>query len=156
MKTIETLVGVDWFANVGQPMLTIFPHANVIADWTAAVDSCSSSTWEDVCTESRNDLTVHLNAVCKDDFQKWNEVVGIAKQELAGPWRQMAQKVHATSLPKVVADCVEWDTMHAFVCEYYAQWKPPTFFSDLLQVYKFGHFPCGWDGDWPTGKLCIF
>jgi hypothetical protein len=30
------------------------------------------------------------------------------------------------------------------------------FFLELLTVYEAGHFPCGWVGDWPRGKLVVY
>ena len=30
------------------------------------------------------------------------------------------------------------------------------FFLELLMVYEAGHFPCGWRGDWPDGKLIVY
>jgi len=32
---------------------------------------------------------------------------------------------------------------------------PAHFFLELLWVYEAGHFPCGWLGDWPSGKLIV-
>jgi len=33
---------------------------------------------------------------------------------------------------------------------------PCTFFREQLQWFHAGHFPCGWDGDWPVGKMKVF
>lgn len=30
------------------------------------------------------------------------------------------------------------------------------YFRGLLPWYEAGHFPCGWDGEWPEGRLRIF
>lgn len=156
MKTIETLVGVDWFSNVGQPIPAIGESVVYISDWREAVASCSEPNWEDVCTEARNDLTMHLNRVCNAEFQSWNEVVNDAKLALAEPWKRMRSKLENEGLPQIVAECVEWDTMHAVACERYAAWNPPRFFERLLSFYQSGHFPCGWVGTWPEGKVRVF
>ena len=29
-------------------------------------------------------------------------------------------------------------------------------YTKLLNVYKKGHFPCGWDGNYPDGNLLIY
>lgn len=156
MKTIEALTDVEWFSNVGQPSPLGSENVEFVSDWREAIQSCSDASWEDVSTEARNDLTMHLNRVCKRDFQKWNEVVNEAKRELAESWNRMRSKLESEGLPKIVADCVEWDTMHAVACEYYASWNPPQFFERLLSIYQCGHFPCGWAGAWPDGKLRVF
>lgn len=156
MKTIDALVDMDWFANVGQAIPEIGESVISVADWREAVASCSQPFWEDVCTEARNDLTMHLNSVCKAEFQSWNEVVNNAKRELTDSWKRMREKLESEGLPKTVADCVEWDTMHAVACEHYAAWNPPQFFERLLAIYQTGHFPCGWVGAWPEGRLRVF
>jgi hypothetical protein len=30
------------------------------------------------------------------------------------------------------------------------------YFLELFEVYEAGHFPCGWKGEWPAGKLVVF
>jgi hypothetical protein len=30
------------------------------------------------------------------------------------------------------------------------------FFLELLTIYQAGHFPCGWQGEWPKGKLLLY
>jgi hypothetical protein len=30
------------------------------------------------------------------------------------------------------------------------------FFLELLRVFEAGHFPCGWEGQWPQGTLLVF
>ena len=30
------------------------------------------------------------------------------------------------------------------------------FFLELLTVYEAGHFPCGWEGEWPKGRLVVY
>lgn len=156
MKIINTLADIDWFANAGQAIPEIGEKMTSVADWREAVASCSEPLWEDVTLEARNDLTVHLHSVCKDEFQNWNEVINNAKRALAEPWNRMRAKLESEGLPNVVANCAEWDTLHAVACEHYAAWNPPQFFEHLLAIYQRGHFPCGWAGTWPEGKLRVF
>jgi len=156
MKTVDSLVDMDWFRNVGKAVPAIGEGLVSVADWREALASCSDPHWEDVCTEARNDVTMHLNRVCNGEFQRWNEVVNNAKRELAPSWKRMRAKLESEGLPQIVADCVEWDTMHAVACEHYAAWNPPQFFERLLAIYRSGHLPCGWAGHWPEGKLRVF
>lgn len=35
--------------------------------------------------------------------------------------------------------------------------KPESvFFEFLFEIYKFGGWPCGWRGEYPEGKLCVY
>ncbi len=31
-----------------------------------------------------------------------------------------------------------------------------TYFREHFQWFAYGYFPCGWDGEWPAGKLRVF
>jgi hypothetical protein len=31
-----------------------------------------------------------------------------------------------------------------------------TYFREQLTWFHAGHFPCGWDGDWPSGRMRVF
>ena len=31
-----------------------------------------------------------------------------------------------------------------------------TYFREQLSWFHAGHFPCGWDGDWPNGRMRVF
>ena len=158
MNTIEILKDIDWFANAGRSLSLSSSLEGVasVADWSEAIQSCSDQSWEDVVTEAQNELTLHLNSVCKNEFQEWNEVIQKTKLELAEPWQRMRAKLDEENLPKIMADCVEWDTMHAVAREHYQKWKPPAFFDYLLTIYRSGRFPCGWIGNWPKGNLRVF
>ncbi len=156
MKAIDVLLKLDWFANVGRPIDSEDKSIVTVTNWREAIASCSDSTWETVCTEAGNDLTMHLNRFCKSEFQDWNSVVNRAKCELAESWRRMRSALKSEGLPDVVAACVEWDTIHAVAREHYAAWSPPMFFERILTIYQSGHFPCGWLGPWPDGKVRIF
>ena len=34
--------------------------------------------------------------------------------------------------------------------------KPNGFFLSLMEWYKRGHWPCGWEGTYPDGKLIVY
>jgi hypothetical protein len=38
----------------------------------------------------------------------------------------------------------------------YADVCPPGFFTSIAHWYLNGHFPCGWWGAFPQGKLVIY
>ena len=50
-----------------------------------------------------------------------------------------------------------WDLMHMTLeHELVSLGKPHGLCSLLLQAYQAGHFPCGWEGDFPEGKLIVY
>jgi hypothetical protein len=53
-------------------------------------------------------------------------------------------------------NCIYWDALGAVMTSFYIDCKPPTFYLKLFEVYRSGHFPCGWKGGWPQGDLLVF
>jgi hypothetical protein len=31
-----------------------------------------------------------------------------------------------------------------------------TYFREQLSWFHAGHLPCGWDGDWPSGRMRVY
>ena len=59
-------------------------------------------------------------------------------------------------LDVVLAHSTSWDVLGALMENSYLDTHHPAhFFLELLWVYEAGHFPCGWLGDWPSGKLFV-
>lgn len=156
MKTIDALNSIDWFANVGKPLLAPPPKVVTVSSWHEAIDRCSTLEWENIRIEATNALMIHLRTVCQDVLRHWNDVVRGFRLELAASWERLRDKVECLGLPEIVEHCVQWDTLYVAACEYYACWNPPCFFEELLPLYCSGHFPCGWVGDWPEGSLQFF
>lgn len=156
MKTIQAFQNLDWFYDVGNSFEIIGEELVQVANWQKAIASCSDQIWESIGLKISNGLTKHISSVCKPEFQKWNVVVDSAKCELEESFRRLQSKLDAEGLPNVVADCVKWDAVHILAHEYYAAWNPPTIYERLRDIYLCGHFPCGWVGTWPVGKLRVF
>jgi hypothetical protein len=38
----------------------------------------------------------------------------------------------------------------------YSEYVPPGFFTSVFKYYEQGYMPCGWDGEYPNGKLIVF
>ena len=64
--------------------------------------------------------------------------------------------IEENDLPKVFLDTVDWDILHLCMEAEYADVYPPGFFASQAFWYVKGHFPCGWKGEFPKGKLVIY
>jgi hypothetical protein len=52
---------------------------------------------------------------------------------------------------------VQWDILGAVMeNSYLRSGHSAFFFLELLTVYEAWHFPCGWKGEWPKGKLLVY
>jgi len=69
---------------------------------------------------------------------------------------KIAAVVAEHGLPKVFADTVQWDILHLAMEAEFADVYPPGFYASQAFWYKEGRFPCGWEGEFPKGRLVIY
>ena len=60
------------------------------------------------------------------------------------------------NLPKVFEDTVQWDILGVCMEAEYADIFQPGFYASQAYWYINGHFPCGWEGKFPNGKLIVY
>jgi hypothetical protein len=87
----------------------------------------------------------------------WNDVVKAVKpaaQQLAR--NKVEEVVTLHDLPKSFVDTVEWDILHLLMESEFADVYPPGFYASQAFWYEAGHFPCGWRGEFPHGRLVVF
>jgi hypothetical protein len=151
--------GIRWFSAVGEQLPAFNLPAIAVASTVAALEHCSDPAWEQVTLEARNQLTESLCKRYRDRYAEWNNVADAAQSRVVTPlvnqvWKPFAERYE---LGKVFVDCVSWDVMAAIMEHEYRDCSGrPVFFLDLLDVYRAGHFPCGWSGEWPKGNLLVF
>ena len=152
--TLQELRQSEWFRNVG---VRDTQRADVLSSWDEAVESCASPDWEDLCLEAANQYRERLAEASRAEFARWNDVDGLVKPAAVSLVREKASSVVAAhQLPKVFVDTVEWDVLHLLMeCEF-ADVHPPGFYASQAYWYANGHFPCGWSGEFPQGRLIIF
>lgn len=153
VKDIET---IRWFSAVGDPLPEFRIPTVAIASKAEALAHCSDPAWGDGTLEARNRLTEFLCMRYRERDAQWNVIAELAKARTITPlvkrvWEPFAER---HELGKVFVECVSWDVLAAIMeHEYRDCTGRPVFFLHLLEVYRAGHFPCGWSGEWPAGRL---
>lgn len=128
-----------------------------VASWEEAIERIGTLEWENYCLEHKNHLTESLFQRERAIFQKWNKVVREIKPKMSAAIGSRIEAIQdAYDLPKVFRDTVEWDILTALLEEQYSQYVPRYFYTDMLQWYLRGHFPCGYDGDYPNGRFIVY
>jgi hypothetical protein len=121
------------------------------------VASCSSLDWENLCLEASNQYAGQLARRNRARWDQWNAVVdGIRPTVVAFVERKIRSVVTEHSLPKAFEDTVRWDILHVCMEAEYADVFPPGFYASQAYWYVQGHFPCGWVGAFPEGKLVLY
>jgi hypothetical protein len=151
---------IRWFASAGQEHSIALPFPLIqVSSCAEAIEMCSAPAWDDVTLEARNRLTEYLHLRHRERYQQWNDITDEAKTRIVTPlaervWQPFA-RLHG--LGKVFIDCLSWDVLAAIMEHEYRDCSGrPIFFQHLIDVYRAGHFPCGWRGEWPGGLLLAY
>jgi len=150
---------IRWFSKCGQPLaLDLTMEVESARSWWTAMQACQSVAWENVQLEAQNQLGLWLHRNHHERFQVWNDIVDRHKTEVIAPLikEQIIPFQLEHRLDVVLAHSTSWDVLGALMENSYLDTHHPAhFFLELLWVYEAGHFPCGWLGDWPSGKLFV-
>jgi len=153
-ETIERLETADWFCAVGR---NDTENATILSSWKEAIESCASEEWQDLLLEAKNQYTEKLVRISKERFNQWN-IIGRELKAVTIPLvsRKLQPVMDREKLPKIFEDTVNWDILNLAMEAEYADVYPPGFFTSQGYWYIKGHFPCGWQGSFPEGKLIIY
>ncbi len=154
VATLEEFGKVHWFSRVG---VRDTATAIVLASWQGAIAHCSSIDWENLRLEMANQYRERLIEQSEEQFYKWNDIVGELKRTVI-PFvrRKIEPVVREHKLSKVFEDTVQWDVLHVCMETECADVYPPGFYASLASWYIKGHFPCGWQGEFPNGMQVVY
>lgn len=154
VETFEELASKDWFSCVG---IRDSGRVSFASSWDEALAASESPYWRDLCEEAANQYRERLVERDRDRFNEWNKVVRMVKA-VSVPLviRKTESIVAAHSLPHTFVDSVHWDILHLGMESEFADVFPPGFYASQAYWYAGGHFPCGWEGAFPDGRLVVF
>jgi hypothetical protein len=154
LTTLDELENAKWFSNVGR---VDSEYPLFLDSWEDAVRHCESDQWESLCQEAANQYRARLLDGDPERFRNWNSTVREVKQ-LSIPLvlRKTQHIVKQKHLSKSFIDTVQWDILHLCMESEYADVFPPGFYASQAYWYASGHFPCGWEGEFPNGRLIVF
>jgi len=140
-------------------VLDLTMEIKIVRSWPAATQECQGVAWENIELEAQNQLTMWLHRNSPDRYRVSNDIVVQHKAELISPL--VKEKIVHFQLKQrldvAIVHSTSWDMLGALMENSYLDTHHPAhFFLELLWVYEAGHFPCGWLGDWPNGKLIVF
>lgn len=153
---------IRWFENVGKPFeFDLSMKAVSVSSWSEAIELCEDVVWENTTLEAQNQLTEWLALNAKESFQDWNSIVLEHKKRTLEKLTEekILPFLKSRDLDSIIADCVAWDMLGALMENSYLDLKTGHknfFFLEIFSVYEAGHFPCGWHGDFPDGRLSVY
>lgn len=152
--TLKQLEQAAWFSKVGVPDTD---KAIVLPSWDEAIKHCGSPEWEDLCLEAQNQYCERLFERSRERFNRWNEIaIKVKATTVPLVQRKIAPVVRKHGLPEVFEATVQWDILGICMEAEYADVYPPGFYAALSYFYAHGHFPCGWQGEFPKGRPVVY
>ncbi|MGG4610742.1 hypothetical protein [Providencia sp. Me31A] len=148
------LLNIKWFANIGQPL----KEDNVISELSLdkANILLASPEWESVTLEESNKISSYLTIKHNSIFQEWNIVAKEAKKFFDENLKGRIPAIRGFDNILLI-QCLQWDLAHYLIESYYSSvLKKSLFFEQLIVIYELGHIPCGWEGNWPSGKIIVY
>jgi hypothetical protein len=152
--TLDELRGSVWFFAVGQP---VDGPLVALKSWDEAIASCRSEKWGNLQLEAANRYREAVLSRSRQRYELWN-VIAEEMRTVIVPLVDLkaGSTIEAFKLPKVFRDTVEWDMLHLCMESELADVYPPGFFASQAFWYVRGHFPCGWNGEFPEGDLVLY
>jgi hypothetical protein len=151
---------IGWFAHCGERLaLDLTMETEQARGWPQAIESCKAPAWETAQLEAQNQLTLWLHLNDRASYQRWNEIVVAHKDATVNPLTEniLAPFRAKHDLDIALVHSVQWNILGALMEDSYLRCGHSAFFFlELLTVYEAGHFPCGWQGEWPKGKLLVY
>jgi len=151
---LDRLEKAAWFSRVG---MKEGYSAAVVSSWPEAIECCRAPEWEDLQLECLNQFRELIAERSKERLNQWNGILAKVKK-LTEPLvdRKISRVVRDNNLPKFFAIQVKWDILLLCMESEYADICPPSLFTRLAYWYIGGHFPCGWWGAYPDGKVVVY
>ncbi len=153
-KIYREIENIKWFSKCGKDIpADIGIPFKVVDNWPGALDENYQEEWQKInMNENR-----HLIATVGDeaDYDEKYELNALFFTNRVLPLIQ--EYTIKKNIDFSIASFVRWAVINHLLEEHYrTKQQLPMFFSGLLNVYRNGHFPCGWDGPYPGGYLVIY
>jgi hypothetical protein len=154
IERIDQLETAAWFSRVGTKAN---PTVASVSSWPEAIRYCAEPEWEELELEMANQYREYLCEHATDRFKSWNGAVREVKK-ITTPLIEC--KIRAAALNDNLSRELQVQLGHPILLfcmeAEYADICPPGFFTNLGAWYLDGHFPCGWWGRFPKGKLIVY
>lgn len=149
---VEKIKSIGWFAHGGEEsekyllVKSVYDaydnwNANYLSVWDPQIDALEKLADEIIGSDAVDDIFAVVSAALGDDlYRAWGEFRGRAGLD------------EENSLDNEIIDMVKRDFCWAAVETALGK---TGFFTELLEIYRDGHFPCGWDGEYPYGRAAV-
>ena len=164
-SALGQLTSIDWFSRSRQrDAVASELSLQYVASWKDAIRLCGRVSTANAFQEACGILTRELGIRFRQEFRKWNATVDNANAALEASVLPRVDSVieattdigsveHGVLLMKRF---VRWDLVSYLMEQASSDLVKPRFYTEVLAIYQSGHFPCGWDEQWPHGRIWLY
>ncbi|MBL8828025.1 MAG: hypothetical protein JNM18_13690 [Planctomycetaceae bacterium] len=162
---IRQLSEIPLFRTAGHSwMKSAVPCEIILVDnWSDAISERDGKA-SGAFSEAVNRLTLQLSESHRKEYRKWNAYVREVHEEMGDSvFKSIDLAVDALSVNGIspgfreqLKQFVRWDFIHYAMEQVYSSLVTPPFYTHAMEIYKLGHFPCGWNEVLPNGKIWVY
>lgn len=151
-KFVGEMSSVKWFSHGGEAsekyllVKSVYDaydnwNADYLRVWEPHIDFLEKLSEEMIGSDAVDDIFEVVSAAFGDElYRAWGE------------FRERSGLEEENALDNEIIDMVKRDLCWAAVEKALGR---TGFFTGLLEIYKDGHFPCGWEGEYPNGRAAV-
>ncbi len=158
-QTIDDLTKADWFVSVGEHI----DDGNIarVHSWDTAISAFIADSSIDAHGEARNEImnviVPKLNVHSPNSPRARNRVVDeIQKHVLPLVERKVNFLIQTRGVSDSFVNGVKWQMTAIATAVEYSDVFVSSFYMNIRDWYLKGHFPCGWEGTYPRGRMIVF
>ncbi|AIQ17247.1 hypothetical protein H70357_11710 [Paenibacillus sp. FSL H7-0357] len=159
-ELLNEFENIQWFTNCGkQAEIDLLCSVQQVDGWEKAEEFDEKDEWEEVISKSRDNLADFIMRKLGYSVRNFNSIVAAVResQQYKTAIAKLYDSVEERNIKEEFGDTLSWLLLNAGIERAFAGFKGcPKFFSEMLEVLKLGHCPCGWMGRWPKGTLYIY
>jgi hypothetical protein len=173
LQLLDSFQYFDWFSTLGEPILGKIVQPRSLEE---ALKYLNHYEWANAWNDQTNQLTHCIRRSLGDtESNRHNELVAILNARYIEPnfpdhplvklkkikwniWATFLRLGFESEYSHICFDSLssEVQTMYDAYLDDSIYEPPKPFATELAYWYMRGHFPCGWIGDYPRGKLVVY
>lgn len=154
---IEEFDNLDWFHSAGRPISS--SNIKRVTSWKDAFILSKDETWEFTLTSALDDVFIEIEKSMGSDVAAvmWNKATRNLRKRIKSLLTSLRYPSGVT-VPdtNLLTPSIEWNILGDSLSTEFSEHHHNHFFSDICQWYLAGRCPCGWEGDYPAGRLLVF
>ena len=158
-QVIEVLNQVMWFENCGKPLdlePSMVGKIEQCLSWEEAIKESEVYEWKCIKNEALNQISEYLDANHRKIYQNWNTIVQEIRPLLAEVNENKIKPNLSIDFGSQLSNNIRSDILDLLIETHWSYLVEPVFFTPVTYWYIKGHFPCGWRGNFPDGKLLVY